>query len=159
MMKEHPHSVWTLGGIPGGNLGVPSPADLESWGATWKGVSDEYLIGVAARQHGGDITVSMPALIESQRRLKGAIASFDESMEKHSEALARSVEDSSRQTARLVDLTQETSAQTERVIELTRVMKRLTVVIAWLTVAAAFFAGIQAIAILVHFYRWYRGWL
>src|SRR5579872_4957763 len=80
-MGEHPFSVWTLREIPGGDPnGVPAPADIESWGATWKAASYEYLVGVAARAfaHNSD-TATMAALIESQRRLTAGIDHFEAS--------------------------------------------------------------------------------
>jgi hypothetical protein len=61
--------------------------------------------------------------------------------------------------ARLEQLTRSSGRQTDKVIELTEGLRRLTVVITWLTVAAVVFGGVQATAVLVHFYRWYRGWL
>lgn len=158
-MAEHPRSIWTAGGIPREMLGVPSPADLEEWGATWHGASYEYLIGTAARQYGSDTSAALPAQIESQRRLHAAIVSFDARMAEHSTQLARTVEESAHSAARLVALTEQTSTQTNEVIALTKTMKTLTKVITYLTIASVVFGGIQAGAILVHFYRWYRGWL
>ena len=48
--------------------------------------------------------------------------------------------------------------QTSRVIALTEQLQRLTIVIVWLTGFSVLFGSIQAGAILVHLYRWYRGW-
>ena len=78
-MKEHPLSIWALGGVPGGAIGgTPAPADLESWGASWRGASYEYLIGVAARAYGmNSETAAMPAFLKSQRRLRVAIDEFN----------------------------------------------------------------------------------
>jgi uncharacterized protein (DUF2126 family) len=138
-------------------LGVPSPSDLEKWGETWRHASYEYLIGTAARQYGLDTSAALPAQIDSQRRLHEAIVAFDGRMVDHSQQLAHTVEESGRSTARLVDLTEQTSAQTAKVIALTETMKTLTEWITYLTFAAVLFGGIQAVAILVHFVRWYRG--
>lgn len=80
-------------------------------------------------------------------------------MSVHSEALRRAAVDTGTQAAQLVELTQQTSTQTDEVVKLTAGMKGLTVAITWLTLAAVMSGGIQAVAILVHFYRWYRGWL
>lgn len=159
MMREHPYSIWSLGGLPSRDAGgTPAPPDVESWGATWRAATPDYLVGVAARQTPQG-AVAIAALIESQRRLDHSIVAFDQDTRAHAEALKASVEETGRHTSRLVELTQQTSAQTDEIIELTRVMKRLTVIITVLTVAAALFGGIQAAAVLVHWYRWSRGWL
>src|SRR5579864_6046452 len=77
-MREHPHSVWTLGGIPAGAHERPAAGDIETWGRTWAAATDDYLIGVSARAYGTNAeTAAMPAFIESQRRLRGAIGSFE----------------------------------------------------------------------------------
>lgn len=130
-MKEHPRSVWSGGGIPSGDaVGRPTPSDVEAWGATWKEATDEWLIGFAARQHGVDAATAMPALIESQRRLKGAIEVFN----------------------------RQSGEQTQTVIALTKKVERLTFVITLLTSAAVIFGLIQASAAAGQLYRWYRGW-
>ena len=77
-MREHPKSVWTGGGVPSKMMGVPPPPALEEWGETWRDASDDYLIGLAARVYGNEAAAAMPALIESNRRLRTAIASFEE---------------------------------------------------------------------------------
>lgn len=107
-------------------------------------VTDEYMIGLAARQSGNDAAVAMPALIASQCRLRRVIEKFDANTQAHSEALRASVDVSARETARLVGLTGETSAQTGEVIRLTKQLKWLTVAIGTLTlvqVAMAVFRG------------------
>ena len=60
--------------------------------------------------------------------------------------------------ARLEALTVSSGQQTGKVIALTERLRKLTVVITWLTIAAVVFGGVQAGAVFVHFYRWYRGW-
>ena len=97
---------------------------------------------------------SSAAVIDSQRRLRLAIEAFSGSMQVHSQALKGSVEEGGRQTAELVTLTKQTSSQTDEVIRLTKKLETLTVTITRLTYVAAFFAGIQAIAIIVRFVRW-----
>jgi hypothetical protein len=64
-----------------------------------------------------------------------------------------------RHAQRLAEFSESSGQQTDRVIALTKQLRSLTVVITWLTVAAVVLGGIQATAVLVHFYRWYRGWL
>lgn len=87
-MDKHPLSAWTQGGIPASDVGVPAPADLESWGASWTAATDDYLVGLAARQYGTAATANaMPALIESQRRLRRAIEAFDATASAQSEKL------------------------------------------------------------------------
>jgi hypothetical protein len=126
-MKEHPFSVWTLGGIPSGAHGVPSPTDLESWGATWSGASHEYLIGVAARAYGQNSeTVSMPALIESQRRLADAIAVFEESARTRTQTL---LEAQGRLLAAVDAFSDCTTSQNAQMIKLTHALRVLTVVL------------------------------
>jgi len=89
-MRVHPFCVWTLGGIPAGEGSRPSATDIESWVETWHKASDEYLIGVAARAHGQNSeTANMPALIESHRRFRIALASFEETSRKYSESVVQ----------------------------------------------------------------------
>jgi hypothetical protein len=127
-MKDHPHSIWTLGGIPGGDTGRPSPADLESWGASWHGASDQYLIGVAARAFGQNSeTASMPAFIESQRRLRDAIATFEASARAASETLATA---QSRLLAAVDASSDCTAAQNAQMIRLTNALMIYTIVLA-----------------------------
>lgn len=132
-MREHPHSVWTLGGIPGGEGGGrPSPADIESWGRTWQQipVSDEYLIGVAARAYGANSeTASMPSLIESQRRLRVEIAQFNAA--------------ATAQVTELVSLTKAAGKQTDKVVRLTEWIIALTVILGVIALLQllAMFAG------------------
>lgn len=122
-MREHPYSIWTLGGIPQKYQGVPSPADLESWGATWKAASDDYLIGVAARQYGTDTAAALPAMIESQRRFRAAIATFDE---RSNAAAQRLVDVQERLLTTIETFNAAADKQTSKII-------RLTVRIEWLT--------------------------
>ena len=127
-MREHPFSVWALGGIPGGEQGTPSPTDLESWGKTWSGASYEYLIGVSARAYSQNSeTVAMPAMIESQRRLTDAIAVFEKSARDSSQTLLNV-------QSRLLVAIQASSdcaaTQTDEVIKLTRALKVYTIVLA-----------------------------
>ena len=62
-------------------------------------------------------------------------------------------------TTELVTLTKASAEQTDKVADLTRSVRTLTVVIAWLTGAAVLFGGIQAVAVIVRFVRWWNGWL
>src|SRR5262249_2942737 len=70
-MAKHPYSLWAQSGVPSEDTsGTPAPADIETWGKTWSDASYEYLIGVAARADKPNAeTASMPAFIESQRRV------------------------------------------------------------------------------------------
>lgn len=56
-------------------------------------------------------------------------------------------------------MTEASAAQTGKVSDLTDKLRTLTLVITVLTVFATLFGAIQAAAVLVHLYRWYRGWL
>lgn len=85
--------------------GVPSPADLESWGATWKAASDEYLIGLAARQYGVDTAAALPAMIESQRRLRTEISEFNSAATSQVTELIRLSKDAGRQAQTMIYLT------------------------------------------------------
>lgn len=115
-MDKHPHSVWSLGGIPSGENRVPAAADVESWGTTWREATDEYLTGVAARAYGQLAeTAASPALIESQRRLTESIKTFN------SAATA--------QVAELVTLSTEAGRQATTMIRLTWAIIALTVVL------------------------------
>ena len=105
MMAKHPLSVWSMQGTPDAGR-TPAPADVESWGLTWKEASYEYLIGVAARAFGTNSeTVAAPAFIESQRRLRLAIDEFN--------AVA------TKQGGELVTLTRQAGRQADTVIRLT----------------------------------------
>ena len=73
--------------------------------------------------------------------------------------LSQFIETATAQPREMVALTKANSGQTDKVVALTEQLPRLTAVITWLTVGAAVFGGVQALAVLVHFYRWYRGWL
>lgn len=137
-MKEHPHSIWTLGGIPQKYQGLPSPADLESWGTTWKAASDDYLIGVAARQYGTDTAAALPAMIESQRRLRTAIDTFDE----RSNASAQRLVDVEERLLKTIEtFNTEADKQTSKII-------RLTVRIEWLTWVLVAIGVIQIVLML-----------
>ena len=125
-MERHPHSVWTLGGLPQGYTGVPSPADLESWGATWREASDEYLIGLGARQYGVDSAPAIPAQIESQRRLKLAIVAFEESSQANAHRL---IEAESKLLTAIDAASDAADKQTAEVIRLTNSLRVLTVVL------------------------------
>jgi hypothetical protein len=127
-MEKHPHSVWTLGGLPQGYTGVPSPADLESWGKTWAAASDDYLIGLAARVYGDAAPAAVPALIESQRRLKLSIAAFEQSARQS----AHTLNDMQRSVLTAIDAASDAAdKQTAEVINLTRSTWFLT----WVLVA------------------------
>lgn len=126
-MKEHPHSIWTLG-LGGESGGTPAPADLESWGATWKAASDDYLIGLAAKQNDA-ASMAMPALIESERRLRAEIAAFNAA--------------ATAQVSELVTLSKEAGRQADRVIRLTWWIAALTVILGVIALLQlmAMFAG------------------
>ena len=156
-MKGHPNTKLT------DRSGFPSVAHLEVTGASWKDATDEYLVGFSTESWGTDAANQTPAVLEMQRRLKGSIetsttqaaahaAEQIEQQRQHTAAL-RAFDEASARTAAAA------AAQTTEVIELTKELKGLTIVLKWLTIAAVVFGAIQAISILVHFYRWYRGWL
>ena len=116
-MDKHPLRIWSVGGAPAPAFGAtPAPADVESWGESWKSATYEYLIGVAARAWGTNSeTVAAPAFIESQRRLRAAIDDFNTA--------------STRQTTQLLAQSQEASRQTDTLIRLTYWIIGLTVVL------------------------------
>ena len=60
-------------------------------------------------------------------------------------------------TKELVALAKQSGEQTARITDLTIEMKKWSVIVRWLTVAAALFGAIQATYVLVHLYRWWRG--
>jgi hypothetical protein len=137
MMREHPFSIWTLQGIPGGDKGVPAPADLESWGSTWRNASYEYLIGVCARAYAGNAeTASMPAFIESQRRTHEAIDGLEASIDtlnEHTVGLRSAIDDfkaaATGQTTELIRLSTGAERQTRILIRLTEWIIALTVIL------------------------------
>jgi hypothetical protein len=108
-----------LGGIPAGVGDRPAAADLESWGATWNAASYEYLIGVSARAYGQNAeTASMPAFIESQRRLTVAISAFEKST-----------------TAAINEFNRASTTQISELVRLSKNTERLTKILIWVTVA------------------------
>lgn len=122
-MNKHPISVWSMGGTPSGDVtGRPSPADVESWGASWTAASDDYLVGLAARQI-DPTTNAIAALIESQRRLKGAIAVFEDS----ARASSRTLLDAQTKLLTSIDAFSDCSSQqTAEMIKLTDRLRVLT---------------------------------
>ena len=87
-------------------------------------------VGREPRSRRADIQFQTPFVLEMQRRLIVAIKDFNA----------------------------ESSRQTGEVIKLTRKLETLTIVVTWLTGTAVLFGGIQASAILVHLFRWLKGW-
>jgi hypothetical protein len=158
MTKRHPDTKFITD-----KPGFPSVADIEVIGESWAQVTDEYLVGFSTQSWGTDAANQTPAVLEMQRRLKvSAEASIAQAAEHSAEqsklqrehtAAIRDFDDASARSASAA------SAQTTEVIELTKELKNLTLVLKWLTIAAVFFSAIQGIGILVHLYRWYRGWL
>jgi hypothetical protein len=115
------------------SLSVPTNAaafrnGVRREGQAWEHFSDTELVGIVASQ-GADRTRDAAA-VEMQRRLMATFQTSSDSA----------------------------SRQTEHVIALTEQLRRLTIVITWLTVFAVIFGAIQASAVVVHFYRWLRGW-
>lgn len=98
-------------------------------GKRWGAIPDLALPGIVG-EHGHE-AVREACAVEMQRRLVAAIREFN----------------------------MQSGTQTKDVITLTEKLHDLTVVLERLTIAAVVFGGIQAVAILVHLYRWYRGWL
>jgi hypothetical protein len=124
---------------------IRSVADITVTAEKWRKVPDDFLVGIVARENSThSVYVREGAQAELQRRSHDATR---QSTIAHAESAAR-----------LEALTVSSGRQTDKVIALTERLRRLTVVITWLTIAAVVFGGIQAGAVLVHFYRWYRGW-
>jgi len=71
--------------------------------------------------------------------------------------LAKFIATATAQSAELVALTKASSKQSDEVVRLTEQLRKLTVWITWLTVAATVFGGVQAAAVIVRFVRWSRG--
>jgi hypothetical protein len=119
--------------------------------------SDDGLVNYVIEHR--ELNVQTAAVLEMQKRSIVAIREFNVRAGDQIATLIKLAEQTSEQTDKLVMLTKATGEQTERVIDLTGRLSTLTVIITVLTAAAVVFGAIQAIAIVVHFYRWYRGWL
>jgi hypothetical protein len=108
---------------------------------SWQGLID-YVAGRGAAQHAA-------ALIEAQRR---AVVT--------QERLDMTLQESTRVTIehahRLVDLAQASGRQADEVIALTEKLRRLTVVIVWLTVVAVAIGAIQSVPLVIQFIQWSR---
>jgi hypothetical protein len=133
--------------------------DVISRGRSWNGVPDEYLVGHTIEAGGTDAADQTPAVIEMQRRLKVAIEHSDETSQRQIEALIGVSAVAGEQSTKLVTLSEQSATETEHMSRLTERIEHLNSAVLWLTVVTAVFGGIQAAAVLVHVYRWYRGWL
>ena len=112
----------------------------EAEGKRWLALSPEALVGLAG-SHGSDYVRA------------GAAAALQQ---QHTAALNASTEAASLHATRLEQLATETSTQTDRVITLTEQLRKLTVVIAWLTGATLVFAIIQSVPLIIDFVKWLR---
>jgi hypothetical protein len=125
--------------------------DLVAAGQRWRRLPDDFLVGVMGRE-GSTVQhyIREGAAVELSRRNLEALRALDATMQSATDASVQHAQ-------RLESAASASGKQTDTVIELTVQLKKLTVVITWLTVAATLFGGIQAAAVIVRLIRWSRG--
>ena len=108
-------------------------------GTSWQGLID-YVAGRGPAQHAAALIEAQRRIVEAEERLEAAIRESTRANTEHS--------------SRLEELARSSGRQTDEVIRLTERLRRLTVVIVWLTVGAVAIGAIQSVPLIVMFMRW-----